>query len=74
MFKQKVIIKEVFRMKNAYQKYIDTISYSEDLEWLKNDIKFYCQLKKPEVREMYKNHIEWEVSQLKKLKDKIKTL
>ena len=61
-------------MENAFQKYLHTMWYSEDLEWLKNDLKFYSQLQKPEVKEMYKKHIEWEVSQLKELKNKLKTL
>ena len=61
-------------MQNALQKYIDTLNYSEDLEWLKNDLKFYIKLQKPEVKEMYKEHIGWEILQLKKLKDNLKNL
>lgn len=61
-------------MKNAYEKYIYTNWYSEDLEWLKNDLKFYTQLKNLELKEIYKEHITWEVSQLKKLKANLKTL
>jgi len=61
-------------MKNAFEKYIGTLDYSEDLEWLKNDLKFYNKLQKSEVKEMYKEHISWEISQLKKLKDNLKNL
>lgn len=58
-------------MKNAYQNFKYRSWYLEDLEWLKKDLKFYLTLKKPEVKELYKKHLEWEISELKKLKSKI---
>lgn len=61
-------------MNNTFEKYLYTVWYSEFLDWFKEDIKFYLSLKKPEVREMYKSHIEWQVLEMKKLKDKIKNL
>lgn len=61
-------------MENAFQKYFYTDWYAEDLEWLKNDLEFYLNLKKTMVKEIYKKHIEWQVAQLKKLKDNIKNL
>lgn len=61
-------------MNNAFEKYLYTTCYSEDLEWLVNDLLFYNQLKKPEVKAMYKTHIEWELSELKKLKTKLNNL
>ena len=67
-----MIIKDIFNMKNAYEKYIQTKFYLEDLEWLKNDLKFYAQIKTQEIKEIYKPHLELEITQLKKLKDIIK--
>lgn len=60
-------------MENSYQKFKYTKWYLEDLDWLKKDLNFYATLKLPEVKEMYKKHIEWEISQLRILKDKIKS-
>ncbi len=60
-------------MKNLYEKFFYTNWYLEDLEWFKNDLIFFSHLKKPEVKEMYKRHIEWELAQLKTLKDKLKS-
>jgi hypothetical protein len=54
------------KAKELYQIFVD-----EDEKWLKKDLEFYLSLKKPEVKEMYMNHIKWEISQLSKLKAKI---
>ena len=59
-------------MENAFQKYFYTNWYAEDLEWLKNDLIFCDKIQKPEVKEMYKKHIEWQLEQLEVLKTKIK--
>lgn len=43
-----------------------------DEGWLKKDLQFYKTIQKPEVKEMYLKHIEWQVEQLEVLKTKIK--
>jgi hypothetical protein len=58
-------------MENLIEKQLNNIFYQEDLEWLKKDLVFYTSFKKSKVKEIYKNHIEWEISQLKKLKEKL---
>lgn len=61
-------------MFNPLATYFRVVFYAEDLEWLQDELQFYNQLVKPEVKEMYHEHIEWEWEQLKKFEDKIKKL
>lgn len=61
-------------MINALRIYFRVFFYAEDVEWLQDELKFLDSLKKPEVREMYQQYVEWEWDQLKKFEDKIKSL
>jgi hypothetical protein len=53
-------------------KKIYRIFLMDDEMWLKKDLEFYKTIQKPEVKELYKNHIEWQMEQLEVLKDKLK--
>lgn len=59
-------------MQEIFKKHLYTTFYLQDLEWLEQDLVFYSAIKKPDVKELYLPHIQWEISQLKILKDKIK--
>ena len=57
----------LYNVKKLYR-----IFLANDERWLKKDLEFYKTLQKPEVKEMYLKHIEWQVEQLEVLKDNMK--
>lgn len=61
-------------MNNTFEKYFYTLWLSETLAWFKSDLEFYRNLKKPEVKELYKPHIEWQLLEIQSLKNKIKNI
>ena len=59
-------------MKDVFEKYFYTNWYAESLEQLKQDLLFYEELEKPEVKALYWGTIELQRELVEKLKDKIK--